>query len=103
MATTEVQPWRLQKWMLMAAQIDERLWDRRQNRCLQLNGLSSQSQTILPRDAARKFQSNSNASGPVPMELGAVCAPSALAKTAAERLEYQRQGHYWGCGELGHI
>ena len=37
------------------------------------------------------------------MKLGVVRAPSALAKTAAERLEYQRQGCCWGCGELGHI
>lgn len=37
------------------------------------------------------------------MELGAVRATSASAKTVAERLEYQRQGRCWGCGELGHV
>ena len=37
------------------------------------------------------------------MELGAICGSPALAKTVAERLEFQRQGKCWGCGELGHV
>ena len=50
-----------------------------------------------------RFQLDLVNSSPEPMELGAVCGPLALAKMAAERLEYQRQGKCWNCGELGHI
>ena len=37
------------------------------------------------------------------MELDAIGGTTALAKTTAERLEFQRQGRCWGCGQLGHI
>ena len=37
------------------------------------------------------------------MELDVIRGNTAMAKTAAERLEYQRQGRCWGCGQLGHI
>ena len=37
------------------------------------------------------------------MELGAVRVTTTLAKMAVERLEYQRQGRCWGCGEIGHV
>lgn len=102
-ATAETQPCRLQDWMAMASRIDERLWRRRQNRRPQSE--FSNVKTLAPssRDTSGRFQVNPSNSGPVPMELGAVRATSALAKTAAERLEYQRQGRCWGCGELGHV
>ena len=37
------------------------------------------------------------------MELGVVRVITALAKTAVERLEYQRQGQCWGYGKVGHV
>ena len=37
------------------------------------------------------------------MELGAAKVTTALAKTAAERLDYERQGKCWGCGLPGHV
>lgn len=80
----------------MASRIDERLWSRRQNR------RSTTSGAIL-RHGVERFQSSPMNSGPVSMDLDAVSGTTALAKTAAERLEYQRQGRYWGCGQLGHI
>lgn len=102
-ATAETQPRRLQDWMAMASRIDERLWGRRQNRRLQSDLSNVKVSTNPPRDVARRFQVNPGTSGPVPMELGAVRTTTALAKTAGERLEYQRQGRCWGCGELGHV
>jgi len=36
-ATTETQPWRLHEWMVIALQINERLWGRHQNWCPQSN------------------------------------------------------------------
>jgi Retrotransposon gag protein len=104
-ATAETQPSRLHEWMAMASRIDERLWSRRQTRRPSTDSPNVKvlSSAFLPRDPVGKFQSQPVTSGPVPMELGAVRGPPALAKTAAERLEYQRQGRCWGCGELGHI
>ena len=37
------------------------------------------------------------------MELDATCRTTAMANTTIERLEYQRQGKYWGCDKLGHV
>ena len=99
-ATAETQPQRLQDWMAMVSRIDERLWGRRQNRRVQSDSQNVRVPTAPFRDPSARSQANS---GPVPMELGATRATQALAKTAAERLEYQRQGRCWGCGELGHI
>lgn len=95
-ATAETQPQRLQEWMAMSSRIDERLWARRQNR-------RPTTSNWTPRDHVSQFQTNSGSSGPTPMELDAIGGTTALAKTAAERLEFQRQGRCWGCGQLGHI
>lgn len=101
-ATAESQPRRLQDWMAMASRIDERLWGRRQNRRSQPDSFVSRAPAFVPRDPVGK-PSNHGSSGPVPMELGAVRVSTALAKTSAERLDYQRQGRCWGCGEIGHV
>lgn len=99
-ATTETHPRVLQEWIAMASRIDERLWARRQIRRSQ-NPSTNPSQSLhvtsrasphATRDHADRFQVSSEASGPTPMELGAAKVTTALAKTAAERLEYQRQG-----------
>jgi len=37
------------------------------------------------------------------MEVDVIHVTTALAKTGAERLEYQRQGKCWGCGLVGHV
>ena len=37
------------------------------------------------------------------MEIDAIRGTTTLAKTAAERLEYQRQGKCWDCRKSGHI
>lgn len=99
-ATAEAQPRGLQEWMAMASRIDERLWVRRQNRRPPIHSSNS-------RDPAGRFQATSGTSrptsGPTPMEIDAIRGTTALAKTAAERLEYQRQGKCWGCGKPGHI
>jgi len=102
-ATAETQPRRLHEWMAMSSRIDERLWSRKQTRRLpsessNLRNLSFSSRILPVRPSSEPVNS-----GPVPMELGAVRGPLALAKNAAERLKYQRQGRCWGCGELGHI
>lgn len=91
-ATAETQPRKLQEWMAMASRIDERLWTRRQNR-----------RPATSRDHGARFQTTPVSTGPVPMEIDAISGTTALAKRAAERLEYQRQGRCWGCGKLGHI
>lgn len=96
-ATAETQPIRLHEWMAMASRIDERLWARRQGR------RPSLSSSAPSRDQMGRFPTNPSASGPVPMELDVIRGTTAMAKTAAERLEYQRQGRCWGCGQLGHV
>lgn len=101
-ATAETQPQRLHEWMAMASRIDERLWGRRQNR-RQPDSFVVRSPATISRDVVGKFQPSSSTSGPVPMELGALRVTTALAKTAIERSEYQRQGRCWGCGEVGHV
>ena len=97
-ATAEAQPQKLHEWMAMASRIDERLWSPRQGQ--HPSSLSS-------RDHATRSQANPTSSGLVPMEIDAICGTehvtTALAKTPAERLEYQRQGKCWGCGREGHI
>lgn len=95
-ATAENQPRRLNEWMSMASRIDERLWSRRQNRRPPV--LASH-----PRDQAGRFQANSGSSGPVPMEIDATSTLTAMAKTATDRIEYQKQGRCWGCGLHGHV
>lgn len=111
-ATAETQPRGLQDWIAMASRIDQRLWARRQARrpssmCSSAHqGPSSnpKSQPFVPMDHAGRFQTLREGSGPVPMELDAThVSITALAKTAAERLEYQRHGRCWGCGEIGHV
>lgn len=110
-ATAETQPRGIQEWMAMASRIDERLWTRRQSRRPQTSystvAYNSHVNPKLPnsttRDYAARAQSTSDNSGPVPMELDATKVSMTLAKTAAERLEYQREGRCWGCGQLGHI
>ena len=91
-ATAEVQPQKLHEWMAMASRIDERLWSRRQGR--RLPNLGSHGHTT-------RSQANPTSSGPVPMEIDAIRGTehvtTALAKTPAECLEYQRQGKCWGC------
>lgn len=91
-ATAETQRRKLQEWMAMASRIDERLCTRRQNCC-----------PATPRDHGIRFQTTPVCTGPVPMKIDAVSGTTILAKTAAQRLEYQRQGRCWGCGKLGHI
>ena len=102
-ATAEIQPLQLHEWMSMALKIDERLWSQRQSK----RSISDSSHVKAPptssRDQVDRFQANAGASGPVSMELGALWATTALAKIAAERLEYQCQGKYWDCGEVGHV
>lgn len=102
-ATAEAQPQRLHEWMGMASRIDERLWNRRHNRKPSSDTSSFKPGNSNYRDVVGRFQPSGGNSGPTPMELGAVRVSTALAKTAAERLEYQRQGRCWGCGEMGHI
>lgn len=117
-ATAEVQPRGLQDWMAMTSRIDERLWVRRQTRrsstsysnsfpVPQMGSKSQQWDSQVPTSASKdhggRFQSTPELSGPVPMELGAVRVTTALAKTPAERLDYQRQGRCWGCGLIGHV
>ena len=103
-ATAENQPRRLHEWMAMASRIDERLWSRRRT----CRPTTESPSVRAPRFPSRnvsvgKSQSEWINSGPVPMELGTVRRPPALARTTAERLEYQRQGKCWGCGEIGHL
>jgi len=86
-ATVETQPRRLQDWMAMASRIDERLWRRRQARRPSSSFLSGKG-TTTHREPSTRGHVGPATSGPVPMELGAVRGPPALAKTAAERLEY---------------
>lgn len=95
-AIAETQPRGLQEWMAMASRIDERLYLRRQNRRPSTSSYNS-------RDHVGRFQATPVTSGPVPMELDATHGSTALAKTATERLEYQRQGRCWGCGLPGHV
>lgn len=95
-ATAETQPRGLQEWMAMASRIDERLWLRRQHRHPSISPSNS-------RSHGGRFQAALGSSGPTPMELDATRGTTALAKTAAERLEYQRQGKCWGCGKPGHV
>lgn len=95
-ATAETQPHKLQEWMAMASRIDGRLWTRHQHR-------RPVTSVVVSKDHGARFQANPVNTGPVPMELDAISGTTALAKTAAERLEYQRQGRCWGCGQLGHI
>lgn len=102
-ATAEAQPQRLHEWMTMASRIDERLWGRRQNRRQQSDSSMARSHATISRDMVGKFQHPSGTSEPVPMELGALRVTTAIARTAAERSEYQRQGRCWGCGEVGHV
>lgn len=102
-ATAETQPRRLHEWVAMASRIDERLWGRRQSRRLPADTSNVKPSIFPSRDLVGRLQSNPVTSGPVPMELGAIRGAPALAKTAAERLEYQRHGRCWGCGELGHV
>ena len=102
-ATAESQPRRLHEWMAMASRIDERLWGRRQARRTPSESSYVKNMANNSRDTVRRFQTGLENTGPVPMELGAVRGTSALAKTAAERLEYQRQGKCWGCGRIGHV
>ena len=97
-ATAEAQPQKLHEWMAMASRIDERLWSRHQGR---------RPPSLSSCDHATRSQANPTSSGPVPMEIDAIrgtkCVTTALAKTPAECLEYQRQGRCWGCGRVGHI
>ena len=90
-ATTEAQPQKLHEWMAMASRIDERLWSRRQGR---------RPSNLGSRDHTTRSQANPTSFGPVPMEIDAIRGiervTTALAKTPAERLEYQRQGKCWG-------
>ena len=102
-ATTETRPQKLHEWMTMASRIDERLWGRRQNRRQQPNSFMVQAPAAISREVVEKFQPSSSTSGHVPMELGALRVTTALARTAAEHSEYQRQGRCWGCGEVGHV
>lgn len=105
-ATAETQPRSLQEWMAMASRIDERLWLRRQNRRPFNHSNNREHVPFNPsnnREHVGRFSTPSGATGPTPMELDAVHVSTALAKTANERLEYQRQGRCWGCGLLGHI
>ena len=96
-ATAETEPRTLQEWMAMATRIDDRLWTRRQHR-------RPMGASLAPRDYASRLRSPPTSTGPTPMELDATYSPStAMAKTATERLEYQRQGRCWGCGKMGHI
>lgn len=96
-ATAETQPRTLQEWMSMASRIDDRLWTRQQHR-------RPMGSTSAPREYAARSRPPSTSTGPTPMELDATyTASTALAKTAADRLEYQRQGRCWGCGKMGHI
>lgn len=95
-ATAETQPRQLHEWMAMASRIDERLWARRQGR-------RPSAPSFHSRDSTGRFQATSGGSGPVPMEIDATYGTTAMAKTAAERLDYQRQGRCWGCGLPGHI
>ena len=96
-ATDETQPHTLQKWMSMASRIDDRLWVRQQHR-------RPMGSTLAPREYTARSRPPSTSTGPSPMELDATyTASTALAKTAADRLEYQRQGRYWGCKKMGHI
>lgn len=80
----------------MASRIDERLWARRQGRRPPVPSSHS-------REHTGRFQATSGGSGPVPMEIDATYGTTAMAKTAVERLDYQRQGKCWGCGLSGHI
>lgn len=82
-ATAENQPHRLHEWMLMASRIDECLWSRRQNRCPSVP-------VLHPRDHADRFHAHSRSAGSVPMEIDATSTTTAMATTAADRLEYQR-------------
>lgn len=100
-ATAESQPRKLQDWIMMASRIDERLWGRRQARRPTSDSVYTKS--FIPRESAGRSAVTLETSGPVPMELGAVRPSTASAKTAADRLEYQKQGRCWGCGELGHV
>lgn len=97
-ATAENQPRQLQEWMSMASRINERLWSRRQNRRTPIPVPVSH-----PRDQSGRFQANLGSSSPIPMEIDATSASTALAKTAADRMEYQKQGRCWGCGLHGHV
>ena len=50
-----------------------------------------------------KFECIRACFSPVSMELDAAKVTIALARTATERLEYQRQGKFWGCCQVGHV
>jgi hypothetical protein len=96
-ATAETQPRTLQEWMSMASRFDDRLWTRHQH-------WRPSGSTSAPREYASRFRPPSTSTGPTPMELDATYTPSmALAKIAADRLEYQRERRCWGCGKMGHI
>ena len=97
-ATAEAQPQKLHEWMAMASRIDERLWSWHQGQ---------RPPSLGSRDHTTRSQANPTSYGSVPMEIDAICGiervTTALAKTPAERLEYQRQGKCWGYGRVSHI
>lgn len=84
----------------MASRISKQLWSLHQGRC-------PLGPTSNFRDHASRFQTNPISSRLVPMEIdanrGTERGTTALAKTPAELLEYQRQGRCWGCGQVGHV
>jgi len=100
-ATAETQPRGLNEWMAMSSRIDERLWTRRQSRRSQTSYTTPRSPTFASRDSHGRFPPTQES--PVPMELDAARVTTALAKTAIERLDYQRQGKCRGCGQVGHV
>ena len=97
-ATAEAQYQKLHEWMAMASRIDEQLWSRCQGR---------RPPNLDSHDHTTRSQANPTSFEPVPMEVDAIRGTkrvtTALAKTPAERLKYQRQGKCWGCGRVGHI
>ena len=95
-AMAETQPCRLHEWMAMATRIDERLWARRQGRRPSMPSFNS-------RDRSARASTPQGDFGPTPMELDVMQVTTALARTSAERLEYQRQGRCWGNGLVGHV
>jgi len=54
-AIAETQSCRLHEWMAMASRINERLWGRCQNRCLQLDSLNFKAPIILPSRSSWKI------------------------------------------------
>lgn len=81
----------------------KRLWAQRQTQRPPTPYSTSRSPTLAARDHNGRFESTPATSSAVPMELDVTRVTTTLAKTAAEWLEYHKQGRCWGCGQMGHV